>query len=279
VILEQVEDVVVATLESTLDNAFHWSRAKMAQRTGMSKSTSGRIFGLKPHLKGGFKLSIVPLFTEKVYDVVGLYLTSPEPAVVLCMDEKSQVQVPSRSQPAFPTMPGTPEKRTQDNARHGTTSLGAPDARDGVAEKNVADGTVISSIHLPHRAVEFKKFLTEIDPEVPPDLDIHIVFNNYSTHEAPTITTWLPKHSRIHTRFIPTTPLGSSKWDSSSPRPPAISPNAATTSSSKPWRRNSGTWSQHGTTTLNLSSGPRPATGSSTLSHDYSSELAAQGYR
>ena len=199
VTLEQVEDVVVATLESTPGNATHWSRSKMAQRTGMSKSTIGRIwkaFGLKPHREVGFKLSNDPLFTEKVYDVVGLYLNPPESAVVLCVDEKSQVQALSRSQPAFPMMPGMPEKRTHDYVRHGTTSL--------FAAMNVTDGTVISSIHRSHRAVEFKKFLTKIDHEVPPDLDIHIVCDNYSTHKAPTITTWLTHHPRIHMHFIPT---------------------------------------------------------------------------
>ena len=158
---EQVEDVVVATLESTPANATHWSRSKMAERSGLSASTIGRIwkaFGLKPHRADGFKLSNDPLFVEKVYDIVGLYLDPPESAVVLSVDEKSQVQALSRSQPAFPMMPGMPEKRTHDYFRHGTTSL--------FAAMNIADGTVIASTHRRHRAVEFKKFLQKIDQQV-----------------------------------------------------------------------------------------------------------------
>jgi hypothetical protein len=134
--VDRIEDVVVATLESTPKNATHWSRAKMAQRSGLSKSTIGRIwkaFELKPHRTDGFKISNDPLFVEKVYDVVGLYLNPPEAAVVLCVDEKTQVQALARSQPAFPMMPGMPEKRTHDYVRHGTTSL--------FAAFNTADGT------------------------------------------------------------------------------------------------------------------------------------------
>jgi transcriptional regulator with XRE-family HTH domain len=167
---EQVEDVVVATLESTPENATHWSRAKMAARTGLSKSTIGRVwraFDLKPHRQDGFKLSNDPLFVEKVHDVVGLYLNPPEAAVVLCVDEKSQVQALARSQPAFPMMPGMPEKRTHDYVRHGTTSL--------FAAFNTADGTVISSLHRRHRSTEFRKFLTKIDAQVPAHLEVHLV--------------------------------------------------------------------------------------------------------
>ncbi len=199
VTLDQVEDVVVTTLESTPANATHWTRAKMAQRSGLSKSTIGRIwrdFGLKPHRTEGFKLSTDPLLVEKVYDVVGLYLNPPEAAVVLSVDEKSQVQALSRSQPAFPMMPGMPEKRTHDYVRHGTTSL--------FAAFNTADGTVISSLHRRHRATEFRKFLAKIDTEVPDDLDVHLICDNYGTHKHPTVNKWLAAHPRFHMHFTPT---------------------------------------------------------------------------
>jgi transposase/transcriptional regulator with XRE-family HTH domain len=196
---EQVEDVVVSTLESVPANATHWSRAKMAERSGLSKSTIGRIwkaFDLKPHRADGFKLSNDPLFVEKVYDVVGLYLNPPEAAVVLSVDEKSQVQALARSQPAFPMMPGMPEKRTHDYVRHGTTSL--------FAAFNVADGTVISSLHRRHRSTEFKKFLVKIDAEVPDDLDVHLICDNYGTHKHPAVMKWLEAHPRFHMHFTPT---------------------------------------------------------------------------
>jgi len=195
---EQVEEVVVATLESTPKNATHWSRAKMADRSGLSKSTIGRIwkaFELKPHRQDGFKLSNDPQFVEKVYDVVGLYLNPPEAAVVYCVDEKSQVQALARSQPAFPMMPGMPEKRTHDYVRHGATSL--------FAAFNTADGTVISSIHRRHRAIEFKKFLAKIDTEVPDGLEVHLVCDNYATHKSPSILKWLEAHPRFHMHFTP----------------------------------------------------------------------------
>ncbi len=196
---EQVEDVVVATLETTPKDATHWSRAKMAERTGLSKSSIGRIwkaFELKPHRTEGFKLSNDPLFVEKVYDIVGLYLDPPENAVVLSVDEKSQVQALARSQPAFPMMPGMPEKRTHDYVRHGTTSL--------FAALNVADGTVISSTHRRHRATEFKKFLTKIEAHVPAHLDVHVICDNYGTHKHPSIKKWLQSHPRFTMHFTPT---------------------------------------------------------------------------
>ena len=174
----------------------------MARRSGLSKSTVGRIwrkFDLKPHLIDGFKLCTDPLFVEKVVDVVGLYHNPPEKAVVLCVDEKSSIQALDRSQPVLPMMPGMPERRTHDYARHGVTSL--------FAAFNIADGTVISELHRRHRHQEFLKFLKRIDKNVPADLDVHLVCDNYGTHKTPEIRDWLARHPRFHVHF---TPAGSS---------------------------------------------------------------------
>ncbi|MFD5475237.1 IS630 family transposase [Streptomyces sp. NPDC127105] len=199
ILLDQVEDAVVATLESTPGQDTHWSRASMAARTGLSKSTIGRIwkrFDLKPHLQDAFKLSTDPQFVEKVVDVVGLYHNPPEKAVVLCVDEKSQIQALDRSQPVLPMMPGMHERRTHDYLRHGITSL--------FAAFNIADGTVISELHRRHPAIEFKKFLATIDKAVPAGLDVHLVCDNYATHNTPEIKTWLGKRPRFHVHFTPT---------------------------------------------------------------------------
>jgi len=196
---EQVEAVVVATLERTPADATHWSRASMAAESGLSRSTVGRIwkaFGLKPHQVETFKLSTDPQFVDKVRDVVGLYVDPPEKALVLCVDEKTQIQALDRSAPVLPMMPGMPERRTHDYLRHGITTL--------FAALDVATGQVIGSIHRRHRAAEFRTFLAKLDKQVPAELDVHLICDNYSTHKAPTVRAWLDAHPRFHMHFTPT---------------------------------------------------------------------------
>jgi transposase len=200
---EQVEQVIVKTLETTPRNATHWSTRSMAAEVGLTQNAILRIwqaFGLQPHRQENFKLSKDPLFVDKVHDIVGLYLNPPERAVVLCVDEKSQIQALDRSAPILPMLPGTPARATHDYKRHGTSSL--------YAALDLTSGKVISALHSRHRAIEFKKFLQTIDREVPDHLDVHLVLDNSSTHKTPAIKRWLTAHPRFHLHFTPT----SSSW-------------------------------------------------------------------
>jgi transposase len=196
---DQVEVVVVKTLESTPRNATHWSVRSMAEATGMSRQAVHRIwkaFGLQPHRTETFKLSTDPQLIEKVRDIVGLYLNPPERALVLCADEKSQIQALDRTQPILPMRPGQAERRTYDYKRHGTTSL--------FAALDVASGKVIGELHRRHRSTEFRQFLDRIDAEVPTDLEVRLVLDNYTTHKTPLIQRWLLRHPRFHLHFTPT---------------------------------------------------------------------------
>src|SRR5947209_3682454 len=199
----QVDEVITKTLESAPKNATHWSTRSMAVEVGLTQTAVSRIwraFGLQPHRQGTWKLSKDPLFVEKVRDVVGLYLNPPERAVVLCVDEKSQIQALDRTAPILPLLPGVPERATHDYKRSGTSSL--------YAALDIATGKVIGSLHAPHRAVEFKKFLTTLDRAVPPELEVHLVLDNASTHKTPAIQKWLAGHPRFILHFTPT----SSSW-------------------------------------------------------------------
>jgi transposase len=199
----RIEAVVVKTLESLPDNATHWSSRGMAKASGLSVSTVQRIwraFGLQPHRIETFKLSTDPDFVAKVRDVVGLYMSPPERAIVLCVDEKSQIQALDRSQPMLPMRPGQPARMTHDYKRHGTTSL--------FAALDIATGRVIGKCYRRHRAEEFRKFLDEIEAAVPADLDVHLVMDNYATHKTALIRNWLVKRPRWHVHLTPT----SSSW-------------------------------------------------------------------
>ena len=194
-----VEAVIVKTLESKPTDATHWSTRSMARSMGISQTSISRIwraFGLQPHRAESFKLSTDPLFVEKVRDVVGLYLDPPERAVVLCVDEKSQIQALARFQPILPMLLGTPERRSHDYVRHGTTSL--------FAGLDTLTGKVIGALHRRHRAIEFKAFLERIDAEVPAELAVHLVLDNYATHKTPAIQRWLLRHPRFELHFTPT---------------------------------------------------------------------------
>lgn len=194
-----VERVIVKTLEESPRDATHWSTRSMAASVGMSQTAVSRIwraFGLKPHLVEGFKLSPDPQFIDKVRDIVGLYLNPPDAALVLCVDEKTQVQALDRTAPVLPLMPGVAERRTHDYRRHGTTNL--------YAALDVASGNVIHSMTARHRAAEFIAFLTKVDAAVPADLDVHVVLDNVSTHKTPAVQRWLLRHPRFTFHFTPT---------------------------------------------------------------------------
>ena len=199
----QVEQVITKTLESKPKDATHWSTRSMAAEVGLTQSAVHRIwraFGLQPHRQDTWKLSKDPQFVAKVKDVVGLYLDPPERAVVLCVDEKSQIQALDRTAPILPMLPGTPERATHDYMRHGTSSL--------YAALDITTGQVIGRLHARHRAIEFKKFLQTIDREVPAELDVHLVLDNASTHKTPAVKKWLLAHPRFVVHFTPT----SSSW-------------------------------------------------------------------
>jgi transposase len=196
---DEIAALVDRTLSTRPAGATHWSRRSMAKATGLSVSTIGRVwraFGLQPHRMEPFKLSTDPLFAAKVRDIVGLYLAPPDRALVLCVDEKSQVQALDRTQPLLPLRPGQAERRTHDYVRHGTTSL--------FAALDVKAGKVIGRCFPRHRAAEFRRFLDAIDAAVPADLDIHLVLDNSATHKTKLIRDWLAKRPRYHVHFTPT---------------------------------------------------------------------------
>jgi transposase len=200
---DKVEEVIVKTLETTPRDATHWSTRSMAREVGLTQSAVLRIwraFGLQPHRVESWKLSRDPQFIEKIRDVVGLYLDPPERAVVLCVDEKSQIQALDRTAPILPMLPGTPERATHDYRRAGTSSL--------FAALDITTGKVIGSLHARHRAIEFKRFLQTIDREVPAEFAVHLVLDNSSTHKTPAIQNWLAAHPRFVVHFTPT----SSSW-------------------------------------------------------------------
>jgi len=195
----RVEEVITKTLESMPGNSTHWSTRLMAQKTGLSQTAIVRIwraFGLQPHRVENFKFSKDPQFVEKVRDIVGLYLNPPDRAIVLCVDEKSQVQALNRIQPILPLAPGVPARQSHDYERHGVTSL--------FAALDVASGVTISSCYRRHRHQEFLRFLNDIDANLPGGFDVHLVMDNYGTHKVNKVRTWLARHPRYHVHFTPT---------------------------------------------------------------------------
>jgi len=195
----QIEEVVTKTLESMPANSTHWSTRLMAAETGLSQNAIVRIwhaFGLQPHRVENFKFSKDPQFVEKVRDIVGLYLNPPDRAVVVCLDEKSQVQALNRTEPILPLAPGVPARQSHDYERHGVTSL--------FAAMDVASGVTISNCYRRHRHQEFLRFLNEVDGNLPSGLDVHLVMDNYGTHKVSQVRNWLARHPRYHVHFTPT---------------------------------------------------------------------------
>ena len=196
---DRVAEVIERTLNTTPVDATHWSLRSMARAVGLSHTTVRRIwtaFGLQPHRAQTFKLSGDPAFVDKVRDIVGLYLSPPDRALVLCVDEKSQIQALDRTRPVLPMTPGMAERRTHDYRRNGTTSL--------FAALDIATGFVIGKCYRRHRTREFLSFLKEIDAHVPDDLDIHIVMDNYATHKTAAVKSWMARRPRYHVHFTPT---------------------------------------------------------------------------
>jgi transposase len=273
---EQVEEVIVKTLESTPKDATHWSTRSMAAEVGLTQSAVHRIwraFGLQPHRQDTWKLSKDPQFVAKVRDVVGLYLNPPERAVVLCVDEKSQIQALDRTAPILPMLPGTPERATHDYKRSGTSSL--------YAALDLASGKVIGALHSRHRAIEFKRFLTTLDRQVPDECEVHLVLDNSSTHKTPAIHKWLAAHPRFVLHFTPTSASWLNlveRWFAELTAKSSVAARTARSASSTP---TSAPGSTPGTRTPGPSSGPRPptkfsnrspATATESTNHDTSRE-------
>ena len=272
---ERVEEIIVKTLKSAPpDGGTHWSSRQMAAVAGVSQSTVSRVwraFGLQPHRVEHWKLSKDPLFVEKVKDIVGLYLDPPERAMVLAVDEKSQIQALDRSAPILPVLPGTPERATHDYKRNGTSSL--------FAALEVASGKVIGSLHSRHRAIEFKKFLQTIDREVPEDLEVHLILDNYQTHKTPMIKRWVAAHPRFHFHFTPT---GASwlnlveRWFGELTARKIKRSSAARTGPSASSTPTFATGSTAGTGTRSRTCGPRPPSRSSKQSPHTANESPTQ---
>jgi transposase len=263
-----VERVLALTLESTPANATHWSTRSMAKHVGLSRNSVHRIwqaFSLAPHRSETFKLSKDPLFIDKVRDIVGLYLAPPERALVLCVDEKSQIQALDRTAPLLPMRPGQIERRTHDYARHGTTSL--------FAALDTKTGTLIGQTQRRHRSVEFRKFLDTIEENVPPELDIHLILDNYGTHKTQLIRDWLVKRPAFICTSRPPRPVGSTWSNAGSLCLLKSNSGAASIAPPKRWKQPAVASSNTTTKPQSLSSGTKPQTEFLTPSPDFVNEL------